>query len=239
MAQTGTGEADRSSAPGSSVYGLALRVSLLLVAIMACAFFPLRFIGEELAGDGGPSGDGVHQFVIGNEVLAVPTNILRFASEKRTKTGERLELRLRWTGLDGAGENVSEMQESPEVDPALIFVVIEPRRMSLDMSGRVEPVYSKFLHGAETPAGNGLVKRALSDKAGFLDEDLYYEADNPYPFAARCIRAETRSATPFCLRDIHVGTDLTVTYRFHLSLIGQWMRLDEAIRQRIKGLLMG
>jgi hypothetical protein len=53
------------------------------------------------------------------------------------------------------------------------------------------------------------------------------------------VKPDEPSATPYCLRDIHAGHGLSVTYRFHQSLIGEWMALDAAIRAQVKGMLAG
>ena len=51
----------------------------------------------------------------------------------------------------------------------------------------------------------------------------------------RCVDVAAKGATPYCISDIQVGTDLSVTYRFHASLLGQWMDIDHAVRARIDG----
>ena len=211
--------------------------SLAMVAIVLLAMLAIRILGGELVRGGHPGDGEMRQIVIGDEVLEVPGNLVRFAAQRRATTLERLDLYMQWPQLQGYSQGAREAFNRPAVDSSIIFATIEPRRMSLDMSRRIEPLYSKFFEGEEKNAGFGLKKRRLSEAAGFLDEDLYYEADNPYPFTARCVRGETRFATPYCMRDIHVGSDLTLTYRFHLSLISSWMELDTAMRERINAML--
>ena len=117
----------------------------------------------------------------------------------------------------------------------LLFLSIERRDMATDMSGRVATIYEKFFSGPPVEAGNGLVRRAFSSQSAYYMEDLYYEADSPYPFATRCIRENDRIAESICIRDIHVGRNLMVGYRFHASLLPYWREFDDAVRATIKG----
>jgi hypothetical protein len=141
--------------------------------------------------------------------------------------------------MTGYSEAEKEEFNRSAVNPAILFVTIEPRTMSQDMTGRMQAIYSKFMDGPAVDAGYGLKRQALSEAGGFHGEELWYEAGSPYPFAARCVKPGEPSATPYCLRDIHVGHDLAVTYRFHRSLIGEWMALDAAIRAQMKMMLAG
>jgi hypothetical protein len=212
---------------------LCAALALLTGAVLLC----VHLVGAEIARAGHSADTTTRQIVIGNDVLDVPANMIRFRSQRRASTLERLDLYLLWPEMAGYSEALKGEFNKTVVNPAMLFLTIEPRTMSQDMSGRIEPIYSKFLTGPAIDAGHGLMRRALSADGGFDGEELWYEADSPYPFAARCVRPDEPSATPYCLRDIHMGRGLSVTYRFHQSLIGEWMALDAAVRAQVKRLL--
>jgi hypothetical protein len=163
--------------------------------------------------------------------------MIRFESQRRGGTQSRLDLFLKWPELSGFRKADERVFLGDRAGPGLIFVSLEPRELRLDMSGRFEPLYSRLLEGAPVDVGNGLVRKALPRSMGFVDEDLFYEAASPYPYAARCIRAGSTAGAPYCLRDIHVGRDLSLTYRFHVSMIEQWMDIEAAIRARAREML--
>ncbi len=50
------------------------------------------------------------------------------------------------------------------------------------------------------------------------------------PFVARCLSGPSaeESLAP-CERDIHVGDDLSLSYRFPAELLNDWQALDQAI----------
>ena len=65
-------------------------------------------------------------------------------------------------------------------------------------------------------------------------------ADRPGkdPFVARCLSGPSaaESLAP-CERDIQVGDDLSLTYRFPQELLAGWPALDAAIAAKVAGIL--
>jgi hypothetical protein len=219
--------------------GLLLWFCLFLLVFTATVLLAVFLIGAEIRRAGHSSDTTLHEIVIGNDVLAVPANMIRFRSQRRSGEAQRIDLYGLWPEMSGYSEaNKAEFNKTT-VNPALIFITLEPRQMSQDMTGRIEPIYSKFLKGEPVKGGYGLMRQTLSQEGGFYNEDLWFEVNSPYPFAARCMRADTDGAAPYCLRDIHVGQGLSVTYRFHLSLIGEWLAIDAAVRAQVKAMLRG
>lgn len=213
------------------------RVSLVAVAAALVLLALARIAGFEVSRAGHSGNSGLERIVIGKDALNVPGNVVRFSSQRRASGTERLDLYMHWPSLSGYSDDLVEVFNRQQVDPSIIFLTVEPRRMSRDMGERVAPLYSNFFTGEEQDAGGGLRKRRLSAEAGFLDEELYFEAGSSRPFATRCMREGAAIASPYCLRDLHFGSNLMVTYRFHRSLIGDWRRLDAAIRQRMAAML--
>ena len=109
--------------------------------------------------------------------------------------------------------------------------------MSFDMSGRLNSIYSVFFEGLGIAEAHGLVRQPLSESGGYIDEDMYFEPNSPYPFAARCVREISKIGAPLCIRDIHIGNDLMITYRFHKDFLDQWIELDSSIATFAKSLM--
>ncbi len=209
--------------------GLAIVTGLILaVAILA---------GDELSRAGNTSDASLRQIVIGNDAVNVPANMVRFGSQRRATTAARLDLYAHWPSMSGYSEALGESFNSATIDPAIVFLTLEPRAMSQEMSGRIDAIYRKYFESAPVDAGNGLMSAPLSQEGGFVDEELVFEASSPYPFAARCVRASSPSAAAYCIRDIQAGKGLTATYRFDRSLLPQWLQLETAIRDRLKAMI--
>jgi hypothetical protein len=71
-------------------------------------------------------------------------------------------------------------------------------------------------------------------KSGYVDEQLVVanRTGRP-PFVARCLKGEhARDLLAECQRDIIVSDDLSLSYRFPTSLLGNWEAMDDAILER-------
>ena len=111
--------------------------------------------------------------------------------------------------------------------------------MSRDMSGRLQPIYAAMLARPGTPGPGGTVIYRFDAKSGYLNEMLAIAAQpDGGAFVARCLVGESAadSLAP-CERDIHVGANLSLTYRFPRELLGDWAKLDAAIRAKAASML--
>ena len=214
-----------------------LKVAIFLVFSAIVILAASRFYGRIVSQAGNTTDMSLRQIVIGNDVLEVPANMIRYRSQRHNGTLARLDLHVHWPTMTGFSEEFAPAFNNVADNADIVFATIEPREMSRDMSGRISVIYENFFAGLPVEAGNGLVRRAFSVNSAYGSEDLYYEAGSPYPFAARCIRESDSMITPFCMRDIHIGRDLMLTYRFHRSLLPEWMALDRAVRQTFGDLI--
>ena len=208
----------------------------LLIAALAM-FVTAHFFGDNLSRAGHSQSTEELEIVVGSEYLKVPANKIRFYSQRSSSAHEKLDLYIHWPSLSGYRDSLSADFNNSNGNINLVFITIEQRNMSYDMSGRVGPIYEQFFEGAGQLTNVGLVKQPLSSDGGFIDEDLYYAASSPYPFATRCVR-EVASTTPFCIRDIHIGKNLMLTYRFHQKHLPSWIELEQSIRALTKSMIV-
>lgn len=212
-----------------------IAVTLLIAALAMFAF--AHIYGDSISRAGHSTSTAQLEIVIGDEYLKIPANKVRFYSQRHSGAHEKVDLFIHWPSLSGYQDSLSADFNNSTENKNLIFLSIEPRTMSYDMSGRVAPIYVQFFKGNAELTNTGLVKQSLSAQGGFIDEDLYYAASSPYPFATRCVRA-TETTTPFCIRDIHVGKNLMLTYRFHQKYLGDWIELEQSIRALTKSMIV-
>ena len=170
------------------------------------------------------------EVVIANTVLLVPENMIRFEKQRVSQATDKLDLFVSWPDMNGYRETTKALFESSSDASNLVFVTIEPRAMMHDMSGRLRPIYARFFEGVGILGPSGLVQQPLNSAAGFIDEDLFFDPSSPYPFVARCTRAGQHTIRATCLRDIHLGKDLMMTYRFDKKLLPHWTDLDDKVR---------
>lgn len=192
-----------------------------------------KHFGEELVlGANTPSRE-MHHITIGQDTITLPANVIRFETQRRSGPAEQVSIFLSWPELEGYSRENAILFSDPRRSDRLIFAEFSQSVMSRDMSGRVEPIYSRLFTGEPTPGPAGLAVHVLSRKSGFGDERLL-TADMPdgTVYAVRCLLPEaTQPATSAdCLRDVRVGRDLTLLYRFSSALLPQWRQIDLAVR---------
>ncbi|RWI89811.1 hypothetical protein [Mesorhizobium sp.] len=197
-----------------------------------------KWLGRSIAMAGYTDDTTVRQVVMGNNVISVPANFIRFDQARRDRNASRLDLYLRYPEMDGYSTAARD-DFNHATTRKIIFLSFEPRMMSRDMSGRFAPIYSALIVKPGTPGPGGTTLYGFAEKSGYLNEVLAV-ADRPGkdPFVARCLSGPSaeESLAP-CERDIQVGDDLSLTYRFPRELLGNWQVLDAAIATKVAGIL--
>lgn len=212
-------------------------ISGIAFASAMIVFLIVVSIGDEISQAGHTDSAAIHEVIIENDVLGITANMIRFPAQRFSGNHERVDIYALWPLMSGySEENKSAFNMGKDSDK-VVFITLERRSMSKDMAGRVIPIYSQFFEGTAQETSMGLTSHTLSKKSGYIDEDLYLETNSPYPFATRCIRETSKVSKPFCMRDIFVGRNLTLTYRFHKSLLPEWANLERMVRKRFNLML--
>ena len=198
-----------------------------------------RWFGHTIALAGYTDDTTPHEVVIGNDVIAAPSNMIRFEKARRDGIANRLDLYLRWPELDGYSEATRSAFNNTDGDKRIIFLGLEPRMMTRDMSGRLAPIYNALTVKPGVPGPEGMTLFGFTENSGYLNEVLAVAARAGEPaFVARCLNGEEaeESLAP-CERDVFVGKDLSLTYRFSRELLGEWRELDRAVVAKTNAML--
>ncbi|CAG1012566.1 MAG: hypothetical protein F9K19_07125 [Rhizobiaceae bacterium] len=225
--------------PIDSAFMLRVFYAFAILALLSVAIsLAGKWFGRSIAMAGHTDDTTVFEVVLGNDVLAVPANAIRFESARRNGVAERLDLYLHWPDMTGYSPAAAADFNRPGDQGRILFLRFEPRTMSRDMSGRYDPIYSKLVDPAGTPGPAGVTFHRFKDKAGYLDEVLAVAGTAGEPLVARCLTgpAAENSFAP-CERDLHVGDFLSLTYRFPLGLLSDWQTLDAAVRDKAAALI--
>ena len=191
-----------------------------------------KMAGRSIAMAGHTDDTTLHEIVIGNDVLTVPANMIRFEAARRDGVASRLDLYLRWPQMDGYSAAAKDDFNHVSGGGTILFLSFDERMMSRDMSGRFEPIYRAVIDDKGRAGPEGLTVHAFSEKSGYVDEVLVVgDGDTEAPFVMRCLAgAAARESLAPCERDIHVGRGLSLTYRMPAELAGSWRGVDAAVR---------
>jgi hypothetical protein len=225
----------------SRVFARIFYVFLGLVVLSAIINFAGRYLGPIIAMGGHTDDTTAREIVIGNDVLSLPSNMIRFPAQRRDGVTTRVDLYLRYPEMAGYSAKTRQDFNLATAKRRILFLSIEERTMSRDMSGRYEPIYSALIDEQGKPGPAGLLIYRLSSESGYSDEELVIspvESGGP-AFVARCLdeKASKDMASP-CERDIHFGNGLQLLYRFPRDLLADWRALDEAVRKFATGHLV-
>lgn len=205
-----------------------LALALLSVGISYAG----KSIGRTIALAGHTTETTVQGVVIDGEMLAVPSNMIRFASERRSGEARKLDIYLSWPDLNGYSEDERGLFNHAGPDHRIVFATFEPRSMARDMTQRLNPIYRLLIEEPGEPVEAGLVAHRFIEASGYGDEMLIVDPTRfRAPFVARCLSGpEADVALAPCERDIDVGANLSMRYRFPRALLEDWRKLDASMQ---------
>ncbi len=213
--------------------------SLVAAAATVAIVLAGRSVGHSLALGGHSDRVTPIEIVLGNNVLTVPENMIRERTQRGGGELQHLELYLRWPELSGYSDDAAEIFNGRSIARALVFVSIERTSMSRDMSGRYEKIYQPLLQEPGIEGPSGLRLRGFRPEAGYGNELLATsERKDGGVFAARCLAGlQGRQSPAGCERDVRIGKNLSMTYRFPRELLDQWQAMDEALTATISRMI--
>ncbi len=219
---------------GRAFYGFAALAFVALCIKLAAIWF-----GGMISAGGHTDSTIEREIVIGNDVLRVPENLIRFGQARRDGIQQRLDLYLRWPELEGYSREARDDFNHAGGAKRILFLSFEPKVLSRDMSARLEPIYSHVIEREAADGPAGLLLYRFSEKSGYVNEQLAVGyGQGTGPFVTRCLEGEmARQSLAACERDVHIGDDLSLTYRFPLELLPEWRTLDPAIIRKARTLL--
>ncbi|MDR7147214.1 hypothetical protein [Rhizobium sp. BE258] len=223
--------------------GFLIRVTAA-VAVLAVLTIAIslggRWFGRHITLAGNSDSTQAVSVTIGRDTLNLSENTIRFPSQRHAGVSERADLYLTWPEMQGYTKNDRERFDDVAQSAGLIFLQITQSTMSRDMSGRIEPIYAHLMDGTAKPYADGLTLHNLRADAGYTGEVLLTaERPNAADYAVRCILPESPelATSGDCQRDIKVGKDLSVLYRFSSRHLNDWDHIDAAIRSFVEARL--
>lgn len=192
-----------------------------------------RLLGEKIALAGHTEETQPVDIVVGQDHIRLPANAIRFEEQRRAGRAERVDLYLTWPEMNGYSSAERARFNDADRPESLIFLNLSQSTMSKDMSGRLGPIYSHLFAGHPETGPAGLTRQPLKDNSGYGAE-VFFTGTLPdgSDYAVRCMMpAEAAQSTSAdCQRDIHVGRDLSVLYRFSSRLLPQWQVMEARVR---------
>jgi hypothetical protein len=204
-------------------------VMLLLVVVINIAG---HWYGKRIALAGHTTSTEELMLHIGQDDIRLFENTIRFGQQRENGAAERVDLYLTWPGLEGFTEQNRNLFENVSHSNALIFLQLSQSTMSRDMSGRFDLIYSNLLEGKPQALKYGLTLHRFRADSGYGREVILTAPRKNQPdYVVRCLLPEQPDTVTSgdCQRDVHIGHDLTLFYRFSASLLPDWEKIDTAL----------
>ena len=234
--QSGESKKKHAAFSSSGLYWIVF-ISLIIATLTVILNFIVGYAGAEFARAGHTLKTDERRILINSDLIIAPANVIRYPSQRKMTQAKRLELYFHWPTMEGYSQKLKFAFNNIEKASDVIFITLAPRFSGLDMTGRVKPIYQKFYVSSAIDMHNGLERYELDSDAGFINEYLMVQKNSSRPFSARCVKFVPDGPVPYCIRDILIGNDLALTYRFHINLIANWFELDQSIRNRFRAMI--
>lgn len=161
---------------------------------------------------------------LGERLLTVPRDLVRFPGQRYDGPTERLELALRWPPREAGTAEIA----PSEAARGTVYILLSLPDDSLDPARRFAALYQRYLDPATISAPQGLTGRRFLPDIGYDKEELFYDPASPAAYFVRCA-APIADQPGICLREIRLANKLDVIYRFPRDVLNSWRRLDQTV----------
>ncbi len=176
------------------------------------------------------------EIVIGNDVVRVPANYVRFEYQRNSATADQLDLVYLFPELVGYSENQKPLFNATGNDSKLVHISLRKRKLSLDMSNRLQPIYNQLFEGQPSKGPESLILQPLRSGSGYDGEVLAIGQVNQQNWVARCQTPQS-NMRPVCIRDVFVGRELSALYSFPLHMLKNWRGINQATEKFLKDIV--
>lgn len=219
--------------PLAEVTKRAFWVFAILAILSLCLVVFGGTYGDRMALAGHDPNPEPIEVVIGNDVMSIPTNMIRLPDQRQSGLTDTISLYVHWPTQQGyTAEQAKAFNNIDGEGGDIVFLTFKVKDRFLAMNERFEPVYTKAISGPRRRIYNGLNAQALLSSLGYNDEILVWaDAINSiHPsFIARCANAESETFIAPCETDLFVGRSLEMKARFSLDMLARWPTLTKEL----------
>lgn len=224
-------------------------LGIFLATLILCAIFLYYYVGPSVDELGGnvPS-PAISEEPIAIDVasmkFAIPANYTVFPRDRRGGERDEVWLYALWPTLSGyAPSRREDFIENP-ADTRRIDILIAERTSPFSERERIDILYMPQTidtRGARTPYK--LIKyefkeqRANVPTSGYAGAELYLgEVAKKEIAAIFCMKERDDVMSPECWRELELGPDVTLTYRFKRPYLAEWRKIDAEVRAFVERL---
>jgi hypothetical protein len=167
---------------------------------------------------------------ISGMTFAIPANYIIYASARQSGPRKEVALFATFPEFKGYSDWNAADFSGNAADSPVIFLLLREERYKISEAERLQRIYMEYVTDpAGKPGPFGLTQYTFRDDSGYHSEDLFVGQDAGQPVVLRCVRFSAEVPSPSCLRDVRLGHDVALTYRFKRANLGHWQDIIHGI----------
>jgi hypothetical protein len=158
--------------------------------------------------------------VIGDVLFRISPVAIRQQVQRHAGAQERVDLAFLWPTLEPSAPSHGGDADAAASTAARLFISIAAAPTGMTPAERLKVIYPRYLEPTKWVGPPGLTAVSFRADTPYRGEELFYDAQAPDRFIARC----TRDAGPTpgnCLYERFIGSAL-VTVRFSRAWLNDW-----------------
>jgi hypothetical protein len=171
---------------------------------------------------------------VGELKFSIPANFIMYARARQGGTLQKIELFTTFPEFKGYSDWNASNFSGNAADSPVIFLLLRDEQFKISEAERLQRVYMTYVtNPAGTPGPFGLMEYTFREDSGYHNEDLFVGQDDGHPVVLRCVRFSADVPSPSCLRDVRLGHDVALTYRFKRANLGHWQDIVHGVDRLI------
>lgn len=188
---------------------------------------PTSFIEEHVAPT---SRTDPVSITIGGTKFSIPANYIMFARARQGGALKEAQLFTTFPDFEGYSDWHASSFSGNAADSPVIFLLLREEQFKISEAERLQRIYMTYVADpAGKPGPFGLTQYVFRDDSGYQGEDLFVGQMNGKPVVLRCVRFSPQVPSPSCLRDVRIGSGITLSYRFKRANLGRWQEIAQGV----------
>ena len=171
---------------------------------------------------------------VGGKRFLIPSNYIVYSAERQGSQHRRVSLAALMP--DFRGFSLAEAHQF--ADDSARSHVVHLRIWADDLAlSEAAQLHRVLLHFVKSPRGQpgsfGLTRYSFRTDNGYRGQDLFVGVYRGQTIVLRCWRAAGTNQAPDCMRDLRLGHNVVLSYRFKRTYLGQWRQIAQGVRQLV------
>jgi hypothetical protein len=191
-------------------------------------------LGEEMPSP--TDATGPVTLTLGPQHFRIPANYILLSSARRGGALNELSMAAVLPGLQGYSPGAAQDFAANAPDSHIVTITVKSSPIPAPEQERLDRIYLMQVVDSGGQIGPFDLKQySFRPDSGYHAEDLFVGSTEAGPIVLLCDRPSAETPSPNCLRDMPLGQNLALSYRFKRVQLAQWRTIDAGLRGLLSG----